>query len=80
MGLSQKQAVTILYAISGLLGLAAVVITTGGAVRYFILIAAVVIAVAVILFTLRSKRANETDTMAANEGQRAEEVAHEDKG
>ena len=38
MGLSQKQAVAVLYSISAILGLAAVVITTSGELRALILI------------------------------------------
>ncbi|NLH00826.1 MAG: hypothetical protein GX488_02795, partial [Clostridiales bacterium] len=38
MGLSQKQAVAILYSISGILGLAAVIITTSGEIKALILI------------------------------------------
>ncbi|MDO4749900.1 MAG: MraY family glycosyltransferase [Eubacteriales bacterium] len=38
MGLSQKQAVAILYAVSALLGLAAVVLATSGAVRILLLV------------------------------------------
>ena len=38
MGLSQKQAVAVLYSISAILGLAAVVITTSGEIKALILI------------------------------------------
>ena len=55
MGLSQKQAVAILYTISGLLGFVAVVITTSGKIRALILIVAVIIAAAVIFFAFRGK-------------------------
>ena len=52
MGLSQKQAVAVLYAISAVLGLAAVIITTSGEIRAMLLVlafcAAAVIAAAVI--------------------------------
>lgn len=44
MGLSQKQAVAILYAISAVLGLSAVVITTSGEIKAIILIVAFCIA------------------------------------
>ncbi|MDR0904773.1 MAG: undecaprenyl/decaprenyl-phosphate alpha-N-acetylglucosaminyl 1-phosphate transferase [Oscillospiraceae bacterium] len=44
MGLSQKQAVAILYAISGILGLSAVVITTSGEVRAVIVVIALLVA------------------------------------
>ena len=55
IGLSQKQAVAILYTISGLLGLIAVVITTRDEIRALILIIAVVIAAAIVFFTFRRK-------------------------
>jgi UDP-GlcNAc:undecaprenyl-phosphate GlcNAc-1-phosphate transferase len=55
MGLSQKQAVAILYAISGLLGLVAVVITTSDEIRALILIVAVLVAATVIFFAFRGK-------------------------
>ena len=58
MGLTQKQAVAVLYAISGLLGLAAVVITTSDKIRALILVVAVVIAVAIVFFVIRGKRAS----------------------
>lgn len=44
MGLSQKQAVAVLYVISGILGLAAVVITTSGEMRALIFVIAVLVA------------------------------------
>ena len=47
LGLSQKQAVAILYAISAVLGLAAVTLTTSGAMRILLLVIALVIALAV---------------------------------
>jgi len=50
MGLSQKQAVAILYAISAVLGLTAVVITTESRLRIILLIVAVVIAVVTGIF------------------------------
>jgi len=53
MGLSQKQAVIILYVVSGFLGLIAVVITTGDQMRWLILLTAVIIAIAVIFFVFR---------------------------
>jgi len=56
MGLSQKQAVTVLYTISGLLGLAAVVITTRGEIRAVILFVAVLIAAAIVFFAYRGKK------------------------
>ena len=53
MGLSQKQAVATLYAISGLLGIAAVVITTSGEIRAIIMIAAALIAATIGFFVYR---------------------------
>jgi len=56
MGLSQKQAVALLYAVSGLLGLVAVVITTRSEIRALILVAALVIAAAIVFFVFKGKR------------------------
>jgi UDP-GlcNAc:undecaprenyl-phosphate GlcNAc-1-phosphate transferase len=61
MGLSQKQAVAILYAISGILGLAAVVITTGGEMRALILVLAIIVAAVIGVFLLRSLRHEHAD-------------------
>lgn len=47
MGLTQKQAVAILYAVSAVLGLCAVVLATNGVVRFWLVIVAAVSAVAV---------------------------------
>jgi len=55
MGLTQKQAVAILYAISGLLGLVAVVITSSDGIRVLILVAAILLAAAIIFFAFRGK-------------------------
>ena len=55
MGLSQKQAVAILYTISGLLGFAAVVITTSDKIRALILVVAVLVAAVVIFIAFRGK-------------------------
>ena len=56
MGLSQKQSVVILYVISGLLGLTAVVITTSDEIRALILILALVIAAVIVFFAFRGKK------------------------
>lgn len=53
MGFSQKQAVAIAYAISGILGLSAVVITTNGEMRALIFIVAVSAAVVIGLFLMK---------------------------
>ena len=55
VGLTQKQVVAILYTISGLLGLAAVVITNSDKIRALILIIAVLVAVAVVFIVLKGK-------------------------
>ena len=47
MGFNQKQAVAILYAISGVLGLAAVVLTSSGEIRAMLLILAVIVCFAI---------------------------------
>lgn len=54
MGLSQKQAVAILYSISAILGLCAVVLATSGTVRIYLLVIAVLAAVAVGVFIKRT--------------------------
>jgi UDP-GlcNAc:undecaprenyl-phosphate GlcNAc-1-phosphate transferase len=53
MGFSQKQAVAIAYAISGILGLSAVVIATSGEIRAIILLAAVFVAGVIGVFIVR---------------------------
>lgn len=47
MGFNQKQSVAILYAISGTLGLAAVVLTSRGEIRAMVLVIAVIVAIAI---------------------------------
>jgi UDP-GlcNAc:undecaprenyl-phosphate/decaprenyl-phosphate GlcNAc-1-phosphate transferase len=53
MGFNQKQAVAIAYAISGILGLSAVVITTNGEIRAIILLAAVFVAAVIVVFVIK---------------------------
>jgi len=53
MGFSQKQAVAIAYAISGILGLTAVVITTNGEMRAILFLAAVFVAGLLGVFLIR---------------------------
>ena len=55
LGLSQKQAVAILYAVSGLLGFVAVVITVSDGMSALILIIAVIIASAIVFFAFKGK-------------------------
>ncbi len=50
MGLSQKQAVAILYSLSAILGLCAVVLATDGALRTWLIVVAVLAAIAIGLF------------------------------
>ena len=54
MGFSQKQAVAVLYSISAILGLAAVLLTTTGLIRNVLAVIAFVIAVCVWLFVFRN--------------------------
>ncbi len=76
IGLNQKQAVAVLYAISAILGLAAVLITSEGAARNIIAAVAFLIAVCVWWFVFRHNKnihlhpvnaENEADTEEANE-------------
>lgn len=68
MGFSQKQAVAIAYAISGILGLSAVVIATSGEIRAIILIAAVFVAGVIGVFVVRGVgRENYRDETAGRE-------------
>ena len=55
MGLSQKQAVLILYAISAVLGFAAIMVATSGKIGTLILVAALIIATIVVLIIYKSK-------------------------
>lgn len=54
LGLNQKQSVAILYAISAILGLAAVTLTTNGALRILLLLLALVIAISVWAYISRT--------------------------
>lgn len=53
-GLSQKQAVAVLYSLSAMLGLTAVVICTGGKTRMFMLLIELLVAIAVGIFIFRT--------------------------
>ncbi|SHH92289.1 UDP-GlcNAc:undecaprenyl-phosphate GlcNAc-1-phosphate transferase [Sporobacter termitidis DSM 10068] len=84
MGFSQKQAVAIAYAISGILGLSAVVITTNGEIRAIILLVAIFVAGVIGVFVVKGIR-NETENQKPAEAeaalpveaaQPAEEAAH----
>jgi len=56
MGLSQKQAVLVLYTISGILGIAAVVVATSDKIRALILVIALLIATVIVYFVYRGTR------------------------
>lgn len=67
MGFNVKQAVAILYAISGTLGLAAVVLTTNGEAKAMLLLIAVIFAIAVgcwIIINRRNEARNNIQDMA----------------
>lgn len=82
MGFSQKQAVGVLYVISAILGLSAVVLTAGGAEKAMIFLlamaAAAVIAWKVFLAGPAQERPSELD--APNEAQPPEEEGEDDHG
>ena len=73
MGLSQKQAVAILYTISAILGLSAVVLTTSGELKALILIVAFCLAIAIVGYVMLSHHNAEA------EKQNAEEASAENK-
>ena len=80
MGLSQKQAVAILYIISAILGLSAVVITTSGELKALILIAAFAVAACIGAFIMVSHRRHELSRQAGHApeaGMPAGETEHE---
>ena len=56
MGLSQKQAVAILYSLTAILGLCAVVLATDGAVRTWLIVVAALAAVAIGIYIERTLR------------------------
>ena len=61
LGLNQKQAVAILYAISATLGLAAVVLTTKGSIRIALLVLALLIGFVVCAFIRKSVHKHHID-------------------
>ena len=60
MGFSQKQAVAVLYVITAILGLSAVVLTTSGAVKAMLLLLALCVAGAVALMVFQGTHQNHT--------------------
>ena len=69
MGLTQKQAVAILYGISGILGLIAILIITTGEVRAIMVLITLIIVVLMAAFIMNIKK---TDTQGPEDGERAE--------
>ncbi len=64
MGFNQKQAVAILYTISGVLGLSAVVLTTSGEIRAIFLLAAIIVGIAIVskvIFTISNSDLDDDD-------------------
>jgi len=68
MGLSQKQAVAVLYTISGLLGLTAVVVATSDEIRAVILVIAVLVAIGIAIFVFRGIMKNASATATDHTG------------
>lgn len=66
MGFSQKQAVAILYVLSGLLGLSAVVLASSSGIRAMILIAAIVVVAAVALKVIFNSKKHEKQVAAVS--------------
>ena len=79
LGLNQKQAVAILYAISATLGLAAVVLTTKGSIRIALLILALLIGFVVCAFIRKSVHKHHIDVelQEAQEAAKAAEQAND---
>ena len=75
LGFNQKQSVAILYAISAILGLAAVTLTTNGALRFLLLLLALAIAIAVWAFLSRAIKAqmHEQQTTEGEEHEREQD-------
>ncbi len=65
MGLSQKQAVAILYGISGILGLIAILIITTGEVRAIMVLVTLIIVALMAAFIMNIKKTDAQDTAVA---------------
>ena len=76
MGLSQKQAVAILYGISGILGLIAILIITTGEVRAIMVLITLIIVVLMAAFIVNIKK-SEGDSLTNANNDPAEPDAHE---
>lgn len=79
MGLSQKQAVAVLYSISAILGLAAVVITTSGELRALILILGFCLCAALWVFVYREYHKNIENRNGGNNQDASKDVDSIDK-
>ena len=79
MGLSQKQAVAVLYAVSAILGLAAVVLTSTGATKAIVAAIAFVIAVCIWLFVFRNNKNIHIHHEAASPEEAGESPAPEEE-
>jgi len=75
MGLNQKQAVAVLYAVSAILGLAGVLLTATGIVKMFVALLAFVIAACIWLFVFRHNK----NIHLHHEAEAAEELPEEEK-
>ena len=80
MGLSQKQAVAVLYVISAFLGLAAVVVTTSGELKALLLLAAFAAACIIAGFLMRQRRAHEAQNAHTDPGGNAQAGTPESGG
>ena len=71
MGLNQKQAVAVLYMISAILGLSAVVLTTSGPVKAMLLLMALCFAGAIAghIFLSNNRKEREKDARSDGEGE-----------
>lgn len=72
MGFSQKQAVAVLYVITAILGLSAVVLTTSGAVKAMLLLLALCVAGAVALLVFQGTHQNHAPQGDHNEEKKGE--------
>ncbi len=78
MGLSQKQAVAILYSVSAILGLCAVVLATSGEVRLFLLVFAAAASVVVGVFIAKTLRGHQYHPPKGSEGEDVPPVQGDD--
>jgi UDP-GlcNAc:undecaprenyl-phosphate GlcNAc-1-phosphate transferase len=67
MGFSQKQAVLILYSLSGLLGLSAIILTGFGVYRALALLGIAIIFIVASLYFLKENNSNNTNENTNNE-------------